>query len=153
MAEQTEVTVKRRPRKEHQDWLVESLSCVSDNRCKYILSLPLWKRLKQRPPQAYHTLSAHADAVRILVGAARAVMHQLFHIRHISRLLGLAVQVATFICWERERERERENEREWERESTTTATNQAVSEALCTLSYRTTFKQQGHKDIFSKYKN
>lgn len=48
--------------------------------------------------RAHHTLPAHADAVGVLVGAARPVVHQQLHVGHVSRLPGLAVQVAPLVC-------------------------------------------------------
>lgn len=45
----------------------------------------------------HHTLSAHTDAVRIFVGAARSVVHQLLHVSNIPSLFGLAIKVASFL--------------------------------------------------------
>lgn len=45
----------------------------------------------------HHALPAHADAVGVLVGAARAVVHQQLHVGHVSRLPRLAVQVAPLV--------------------------------------------------------
>lgn len=48
----------------------------------------------------HHALPAHADAVGVLVGAARSVVHQQLHIGNVPRLPRLAVQVAPLVCCE-----------------------------------------------------
>lgn len=77
-------------------WITTRWSSHYDKVCK------IKDKKKKKEAKTHHTFSTHTDTVGVFVGAPCPVVDQLLHVRHVSRFLGLAVQVTPLVAYERE---------------------------------------------------